>query len=178
MILYPVQIDGVVGEYSFGYCSLGLDDDDSSWELTDVVENTWYSISPPSAISGDLLDVTHDGFGKLTITKQGKYSISWMLELPYDGGLDEGQFDGARLEDCIETAVKVGGELITINQDSWMLNSVVNNWCIVDVEANDVVDINIRAIIPGISTITLGCMYLAVIEIIPGLRHHFPSVFI
>lgn len=179
MIIYPLQItvsDGVVGEYSFGICNRDLPD--LPWELNDIVENTWYSISPPSVDSVDLNDVTHDGFGKLTVTKTESYYISWVLALPYEGGLDKGQFDGERLENCVETAVKVDGELITQNQDDWSLNEVVSNWCIVNIDAGDIVDINIRSITPPISTIIMDLMYLEVIEIIPGLEHHFPSVFI
>lgn len=177
MILHPIQIaGGVVGEYSFGSCSY----DASSWELNDVEENVWRSISPPSAVSEHLHDVTHDGFGKLTIIKPGKYYISWLLDLPGEEGegLGYGQFSGDEAGDCIETAVKVNGELITQNQDNWSLNEIIANWCVVDVGAEDIVDVNIRAIIPTISTIIMGNMNLGVVEIIPGLQHHFPSLFI
>ncbi len=48
-----------------------------AWTQSNAVQNTWYEISDSDLTTGQLREVTHDGSGKLTIRKSGRYHCIW-----------------------------------------------------------------------------------------------------
>ena len=49
--------------------------DHINWTLGNAVQNQWYRISDVDMVSGVLLNVTHDGSGRLTFPKPGIYRV-------------------------------------------------------------------------------------------------------
>ena len=47
------------------------------WTQATAVQNTWYNISDADMADGELNLVTHDGSGKLTVAKAGRYLINY-----------------------------------------------------------------------------------------------------
>jgi hypothetical protein len=47
------------------------------WSQASAAQNTWYAISDADMSDGELNLVTHDGSGKLTVSKAGRYLINW-----------------------------------------------------------------------------------------------------
>lgn len=48
-----------------------------AWTQTNAAQNTWYAISDTDNSDGELNLVTHDGSGKLTVLKAGRYMVNW-----------------------------------------------------------------------------------------------------
>ena len=52
-----------------------------AWTQANAAQNTWYNISDTDMTDGQLNLVTHDGDGKLTVTKAGRYLINYSLSI-------------------------------------------------------------------------------------------------
>jgi hypothetical protein len=50
---------------------------DIAWAQATAVQNTWYEVADADMTDGQLNLVTHDGNGKLTVSKAGRYFISY-----------------------------------------------------------------------------------------------------
>lgn len=58
-----------------------------AWSQVAAVQNTWYAINDTDMSDGKLLDVAHDGSGKLTVTYAGKYLITYAVSLTSGAGV-------------------------------------------------------------------------------------------
>lgn len=68
------------------------------WSQANAVQNTWYNISDADMATGELNDVTHDGNGKLTVGKAGRYLIEYTI-----------CWENDTVNDHIETGIEVSG---------------------------------------------------------------------
>jgi hypothetical protein len=48
-----------------------------NWAQASAAQNTWYKISDTDMSDGELNLVTHDGSGKLTVSKAGRYLVTY-----------------------------------------------------------------------------------------------------
>lgn len=68
------------------------------WSQANAVQNTWYNISDADISDGELMNVEHDGNGKLGIATAGRYLINYSV-----------CFEDDVANDHIETGIEVSG---------------------------------------------------------------------
>lgn len=62
-----------------------------AWAQAAAVQNTWYPISDADMTDGNLIQVTHDGSGKLTVATAGKYLVNWATSIDISNNNDHVQ---------------------------------------------------------------------------------------
>ena len=65
-----LDLRSVANIIQFGNCC----GNEIGWAQANAVQNQWYDISDSDMVDGQLYGVTHDGSGKLTVVKAGKYT--------------------------------------------------------------------------------------------------------
>jgi len=66
--------------------------------LDEADQNVWYNISDSSIVTGELNGVTHDGDGKLTVSKAGTYLINYSI-----------CYEDNKANDHIEAGIEISG---------------------------------------------------------------------
>lgn len=83
--------------YPFGSCW----GNEIGWTQTNAVQNTWYIVSDADMTDGQLNLVTHDGSGKLTVSKAGRYLINYAVSI-----------ECSSLGEHVQTGIAINGSVI------------------------------------------------------------------
>ena len=81
----PVDIGDISGDIKFirgtgaGLIYGSCYGNEIVWTQNSAVQDTWYPISDPDMIDGQLHNVAHNGSGKLTVTYGGAYMVTYTL---------------------------------------------------------------------------------------------------
>lgn len=127
------------------------------WSQASAAQNTWYKVSDADVSDGQLNLVTHDGSGKLTVSKAGKYLANWGVT---------GQVSGNK-----HWAVGVGVDGTIANDGQTHIEAVANTentvggTAILSLTANQTVELMMRTIDTGTPTIEVHDMSLSVVQI-------------
>jgi len=123
--------------------------------------NTWYNISDGDMADGNLHNVTHDGNGKLTVSKAGMYLINYAITL------------GSSIANKhIQTGIEISGSGSADNQGIQHVDVAgVNNELvsagngIFDLAAAATIEVAIRTTDAGNPTITVDHINLSIVQI-------------
>jgi hypothetical protein len=143
----------------FGSCG----GDDIAWSQAAAVQNTWYLISDATIADGQLNLVTHDGNGKLTVTKAGKYLINW-----------SGAFESNIITGSVHVGLSINGASpaahVGLTNRSVLYGaaapSIFSGTGIVLLAANDTVELTIRT--TAADTPNLSCHFYMLSALIVG----------
>lgn len=129
------------------------------WTQASAVQNTWYDISDADMADGELLGVTHDGSGKLTVAKAGKYAADWA-----------GAFEGSASNIHITIAFSIDGtevdegmnhfETVAVNREE----SCAGN-AILDLTAGQTVNVSIRTTDAGTPNLLVDHLLLRLVQV-------------
>ena len=131
------------------------------WSQANAVQNTWYNISDADIADGQLLNVTHDGEGELTVLKPGIYLVTYQMEY-------EDTIANNHLEAGIEVSDSGTGELagLSCSENKFANEEEHLAGCaILDLAADDTLEVAIRTIDAGASTISVDTMDLTAVMI-------------
>ena len=124
------------------------------WTQATAVQSTWYNIADTDMTDGELNLITHDGSGKLTVTKAGRYLINYSVST----------FCSAN-NAHVETGIEISGSGSANNAGicSWYpqtanAEGVQSGTAIIDLAANATIEICIKTEDAG--TPTLGVNHL------------------
>ena len=135
--------------------------DHIGWTQAAAAQNTWYNISDASMVSGQLLNVTHDGSGQLTAPTAGRYTVT--LDITYcvnaankhiDIGLEVNSSGTAVASSHLHSETKFAN-----------VEEVLSIKTILDLAANDTVEASIRTVDTGTPTIEVEDVHITMIHI-------------
>ncbi len=129
-----------------------------AWQQAAAVQNTWYDVSDADMVDGELNGVTHDGSGKLTVLKAGRYKIDV-----------EGDFEADAQNVHIQVAVSINGTETgafnhfntfgTNKQQSMGLTGIY------DLAANDTINVSLRTTDVGAPELDIDHLMIVVINV-------------
>lgn len=129
------------------------------WTQAAAVQNTWYDISDADMVTGQLHGVTHDGNGQLTAVVAGMYLADW-----------SGAFEADAANVHVLVTFSVNGteinagmnhfETVAVNREA----SCAGN-AILDLAANDTVNISIRTTDAGAPDLSVDHLMLRLVQI-------------
>jgi hypothetical protein len=132
-----------------------------AWAQAAAAQNTWYNISDADMISGNLHNVTHDGNGQLTALIAGMYWAAYSI-----------CFEDDIANDHIETGLEInGGGAAEANGQCHVENKFANEeehlgtGTVLDLAANDTVEVTIRTTDAGTPDITVHAVNLTLVHI-------------
>jgi len=132
-----------------------------AWTQASAAQNTWYNISDADMTDGQLNLVTHDGSGKLTIAKAGRYLINYSASC-------ESSDPNIHLEVGIEitgsgSAINDGRQhVITFTaNEQYALSSTA----IISLAANDTIEIAVRTTDTGTPNLSVDHLNITIIQI-------------
>ena len=127
-----------------------------NWTTVNPTQNTWYNVSDADFIDGQLSDVTHDGSGELTIANTGRYLcvVSCDIESSVAGKHLEIGFE-VNGSGSAQTEGIVCRELPGANAET-----VMTTTAILDLSADDTIELCVRTIEAGNVTIKVDCVSL------------------
>jgi hypothetical protein len=132
---------------------------DIAWTQATAVQNTWYEIADTDMNDGQLNLVTHDGSGKLTVTKAGRYHISY--DLVFTGSVAGKEFQSAISVSGTENDAGLDHEIATNANAKEKLTA----HAILDLAANATIDISIRTTDAGTPDITVEHLNVVVFQL-------------
>jgi len=140
----------------FGSCSMYH----GNWSQV-AVQNTWYNVSDADFINGQSNTVTHDGNGKLTVTKKGIYKASVALDLEVSVSNKHAEI-GFEISGSGSAATEgiVCKEAPGSNQELNMATTAL-----LDLDVDDTVEPCVRTIDAGNPTITVDCVSFNLVQI-------------
>lgn len=134
-----------------------------NWSQVFPTQNTWYNISDTDATdsNGGLNGMTHDGSGKLTINKPGRYLINYNITA--EAGTGKSSF---------ESGVEVDGGGVPINDgqatqyfglagEEYQLSGTM----ILDLSSTQTLELSIRTIDSGVNSITVNKINMTAVMI-------------
>lgn len=134
---------------------------DIAWSQAAAVQNTWYNISDADMTDGELNAVTHDGNGKLTVLKAGRYLINYSIDL-----------DGSVANDHYESGIEIDGSGSDISQGRTHVSGVSANadnplagTAIVNLAANATIEVCVRTTDANTPTITVDHLTITVVQV-------------
>lgn len=133
--------------------------DHIGWSQVDPVQNTWYEISDADMVDGELNLVTHDGNGKLTVTKAGRYLITWQATI-----------EATVANKHIEMAISVSGTENAAGKAHYETKAISSeaNLCsstILSLAANATIEISIRTTDAGNVTLDVQNLNITVVMV-------------
>jgi len=140
----------------FGSCSAYH----ANWTQV-AAQNTWYNVSDADFIDGQLNNVTHDGSGKLTVAKAGKYLVNVSSDVESNAGnkhIEIGfEVSGSG---SAETEGIVCREIPGANAETPMSTTAI-----LDLAANATIELCIRTTDAGNPTILVDCVNMNCMQI-------------
>ena len=129
------------------------------WAQASAAQNTWYNISDADMADGVLNLVTHDGSGKLTVIKAGRYLINYSISL-----------------DCSEndTHLETGIEITNSGSanaagiccfDTYERLQSVSGTAVISLAANATIEVAIRTTDAGTPDISVQDINLTVVQV-------------
>jgi len=161
-----IEADGAAADVYFeggagsGFPYGGCYGNDINWTQASAAQNTWYIVSDADMTdsSGGLNLVTHDGSGKLTVTKAGRYRISY--------GATVGCSVANKL---IQTTVAVNGTAVNDGIQHVIMNATANmvaaSTAILSLAANDFVEFAIRTTDTGTPDISVEHLNITLVQV-------------
>ncbi len=129
------------------------------WTQASAVQNTWYDIVNSNITTGELNNIVHDGNGKLTVLKAGRYLALW-----------SGAFEADAANVHIQVTFSVNGvptdsgvnhfETVGVNRQD-----PVSGNAILDLSANDTVEIAIRTTDSGTPDLAIDHLNMTLVLI-------------
>jgi hypothetical protein len=135
-----------------------------------ATQDVWYEISDTDVSDGVLLDVTHDGSGKLTVPSDGDYVIAYSLT-----------FEASAANKHIEVSISINGTEQSAGQchietATFNLEYVLSNSTILTLTAGQTVEISIRTNDTGTPTLAVDDFnLLASLLTDPGVTSGAPN---
>lgn len=131
------------------------------WTQAAAVQNTWYNISDVAMVTGQLNDVTHDGNGKLTVGKTGKYKIDYSIT-----------WENNTANDHIDVGIEVDGSGSAnaagiVHEETKFANvdHALGGTCILDLIANQTIELAIRTVDNNNPTLVVDSLNLVCIQV-------------
>lgn len=130
-----------------------------AWAQAAAVQNTWYDISDADMVDGKLYKITHDGNGKLTVLGDGIYAADWA-----------GAFEADTANVHIEITLSVNGTEAAVGTNDFETKAVnreeaVAGNAILDLSANDTVNVSIRTTTAGTPDLAVDHLMLRLIQL-------------
>jgi hypothetical protein len=140
------------------------------WSQANAVQNTWYDISDADMEDGQLLGVTHDGSGQLTVLAGGRYACIYTMAIEADA-----------LNQHIQTTFSVNGVATDdgVNHVETFGSSkqqAISGVAILDLEDGDTVETAIRTTDAGTPTLSVDHLNLALRRVSGSAEIPSPSV--
>jgi hypothetical protein len=130
-----------------------------AWVQT-MAQNTWYEISDSDIISGNLLGITHDGSGKLTVATAGVYDAMGIITMASDTINKHSQITFSVNGTPRTTTGVQSPEMCGLNDDC--LLAITDT---LDLAANDTVEIAVRTTDAGNPDFTVSNLSLKLKQI-------------
>lgn len=156
---FGLEDDFVFTVSGAGFPYGGCHGNEIAWTQTSAVQNTWYQISDADMADGELNLVTHDGNGKLTATKAGRYLIIFTCSA-----------ESSLTNKHIQLGVSINGgnptypinhfEIITANTQI-----EVSGNAIINLAANDTVEVAMRTTDTGTPTLSVDHLNLTINQV-------------
>jgi hypothetical protein len=132
-----------------------------AWSQTSAEQNTWYNISDTDMADGQLNLVTHDGNGKLTVNKAGRYLIDYSLAAEISVANKH-----------IEAGIEISGSGSAVNDGRSHIEAgiataqyMLSSTAILDLAANDTIEISVRTTDAGTPDIEVDHLNITVTQI-------------
>ena len=126
-----------------------------------AVQNTWYNVVDANMIDGLLNSVTHDGNGKLTVTKAGIYKVDVSLDLEASAankhieiGFEVSGSGSAQTEGIVCAETKFANE-----------EHQMSTTALLDLAANATIELCVRTVDTGTPTLEVDCVNLNCVHI-------------
>ena len=130
-----------------------------AWSQASAAQNTWYNVSDTDMTDGQLNLVTHDGSGKLTTSKAGKYLINYSASVSCSANNHH-----------IEGGIYTSGGAANDGQCSWYpqtanAEGVVNSTAILNLGANATIEFCIRTATAGTPTLSVNHLNITMVMV-------------
>lgn len=129
------------------------------WSQASAAQNTWYQISDTDMTDGQLNLVTHDGSGKLTVTKAGRYLVNYA----WSG-------DCSGVAKHVQLGISVSGTVGNDGVNHFYTTTAseqysVSGTAILDLAANAYVEIAMRTTDTGDPTLTTDHLNFTMVQV-------------
>lgn len=129
------------------------------WSQASAAQNTWYVISDTDMTDGQLNLVTHDGSGKLTVTKAGVYYVVYTVSQTNNGNNKH-----------VQTGIAING---TVQNDgvnhvdglAANIDTVLSGNAILALTASQYIEIAIRTTDTGTPTISVDHLNVTIFQV-------------
>jgi len=136
--------------------------DGIAWVQANAVDSQWYRITDASMNDGELNLVTHDGSGRLTIEKPGKYLITFDVV-----------WESSRSNEHVEMGIDINGSgtpspasTVHTHTKSADAEHAISSTCICDITtANHTIDVMIRDIDGNTPDLTVDDLHITVVQV-------------
>ena len=125
------------------------------------MQNTWYIISDTDMTDGNggLNLVTHDGSGKLTVTKAGRYLINYAVTL-----------ECSALNKHVQTGISIGGTVINDGIQHYDVATpnaqlTIGSTAIISLAASGYVEIAVRTTDTGTPDLSVDHLNFSIVQI-------------
>ena len=132
-----------------------------AWSQANAVQNTWYNVSDTDMTDGELNGVTHDGNGKLTVSKAGKYLINYSISYEDDAANDH-----------VEVGIEISGSGsanaagISCSENKFANEEEhLSGTAIIELAASATIELAVRTTDAVTPTVTIDSMNLTVARI-------------
>ncbi len=132
---------------------------DVAWTQASAVQDTWYPISDTDMSDGQLSGVAHDGSGKLTVTKAGRYLVSYGLCV-----------ECSIVNKHVETGISVNGTVADAGRNHFetlIASAEIPVGCtaILSLAASATVEIAVRVRDTGTPDLNVGHLNFSVVQV-------------
>jgi hypothetical protein len=129
------------------------------WTQATAVQNTWYNISDTDMTDGELNLIAHDGSGKLTVTKAGRYLINYSV-----------CFNSSENSTHIESGIEISGSGSAnaagiMCFDTHERLSVTSGTAVIDLAASATIEVCVRTTSAGTPTLTCESLNISAIMV-------------
>jgi hypothetical protein len=160
-----IEADGAAADVYFeGGAGSGLPygscwGNEIAWQQTNAAQNTWYKISDTDMTDGQLNLVAHDGSGKLTVTKAGRYLINYSVTL-----------ECSALNKHVQTGISVNG---TVGNDGIQHYEVatpnaeltIASTAIISLAASGYIEIAVRTTDTGTPNLLVDHLNISILQV-------------
>lgn len=132
-----------------------------AWQQASAAQNTWYDVSDSDMTSDELLNVTHDGNGKLTLVRAGVYMVSYSFAVSSSHANEHLHF-GITIDDAATPHASSHTHMETKFADQ---ETVVSNSFLLTVTAGQTINAMIETVDAGTPTIDILDLTIIAVQI-------------
>ena len=130
-----------------------------AWSQASAAQNTWYKVSDTDMTDGQVNLVTHDGSGKLTVTKAGIYKVDYSITL-----------EGSVSNDHYMSGIAVNGTVGNDGQCHYELHIpsaqiALSGTAILSLAANGYIEIGVRTTDANTPTLTVDHLNVSLVQV-------------